>query len=378
MGRYDRYALSQLTLMFGFFALVLIGVYWVNRAIGIFDMLIGSGHSGRVFARYMVLFLPQVIIITLPVAGLVAAAYVVRRLQGDSEFVVLQTAGAGPWRLARPFLLFGLVLATLSGMLSHVFVPQSRSQLLALEAELAADTLAGLVQPGRFVHPAGGVSFFVRDVSADGELREVFLHDARDPTRPDTYIAARARLIADQGMAKLLMIEGHMQSLVEPGARLRTVHFDEAGLDLTAFIPAAASRRASVRDFSTRDALRPSEELLAATGLRRESFLIEAHDRLVQPVFPLVLPLLAFALLTAGPYRRAGSIRPLLWLGFASVTLVLAHNTLRPLVAQDVGLWPVLYLPGVAGLALTGGLLWYGSRGPRARHAGSRPGSALP
>ena len=33
MGRYDRYILSQLVVMFGFFSLVLISVYWVNEAV---------------------------------------------------------------------------------------------------------------------------------------------------------------------------------------------------------------------------------------------------------------------------------------------------------------------------------------------------------
>ncbi|MEO6300594.1 MAG: LPS export ABC transporter permease LptF, partial [Paracoccaceae bacterium] len=45
MTRFDRYLLSQLLTMFGFFALVLVGVYWINRAVGLFDQLIGDGQS---------------------------------------------------------------------------------------------------------------------------------------------------------------------------------------------------------------------------------------------------------------------------------------------------------------------------------------------
>ena len=30
LGRYDRYILSQLVVLFGFFSLVLISVYWIN------------------------------------------------------------------------------------------------------------------------------------------------------------------------------------------------------------------------------------------------------------------------------------------------------------------------------------------------------------
>ena len=39
MSRFDRYLLSQLVALFGFFALILVSVYWVNRAVGLFDRL---------------------------------------------------------------------------------------------------------------------------------------------------------------------------------------------------------------------------------------------------------------------------------------------------------------------------------------------------
>ena len=39
MARIDRYLLQQLLSVFGFFGLVLVLVYWVNRAVVLFDQL---------------------------------------------------------------------------------------------------------------------------------------------------------------------------------------------------------------------------------------------------------------------------------------------------------------------------------------------------
>ena len=50
--RYDRYMLSQLLALFGFFSLVLVLVYWVNRAVVLFDRLIANGHSAWVFVEF--------------------------------------------------------------------------------------------------------------------------------------------------------------------------------------------------------------------------------------------------------------------------------------------------------------------------------------
>ena len=55
VSRFDRYLLSQLLALFGFFSLVLVAVYWVNRAVGLFEQLIGDGQSALVCLEFSVL-----------------------------------------------------------------------------------------------------------------------------------------------------------------------------------------------------------------------------------------------------------------------------------------------------------------------------------
>ena len=47
--------------VFGFFALVLVAVYWVNKAVAVFDQLVSDGHSVRVVMEFTALSLPAVI-----------------------------------------------------------------------------------------------------------------------------------------------------------------------------------------------------------------------------------------------------------------------------------------------------------------------------
>ncbi|MFM2389894.1 MAG: export transporter permease LptF, partial [Pseudomonadota bacterium] len=80
MPRFDRYLLTQLLGVFGFFALVLVLVYWVNRAVGLFDQLIGDGQSALVFLEISLLTLPNVIRLVLPIAAFAATLFVANRL----------------------------------------------------------------------------------------------------------------------------------------------------------------------------------------------------------------------------------------------------------------------------------------------------------
>ena len=129
MARLDRYILSQLIGPFAIFSLILIGVYWLGRAIGLFDQLIGDGQSLSVFIEIMALFLPRVVAIVLPVVSFAASVYVCNLLHSESEMVVLQSSGLSPVRLMRPFLIFSLLVAVFAGVLSHYLVPVSLIQL---------------------------------------------------------------------------------------------------------------------------------------------------------------------------------------------------------------------------------------------------------
>ena len=40
MTRFDRYMLSQFMVLFGFFALVLVSIFWINKAVRMFDRLL--------------------------------------------------------------------------------------------------------------------------------------------------------------------------------------------------------------------------------------------------------------------------------------------------------------------------------------------------
>ena len=85
--------LSQLMMLFGFFALVLVAVYWVNRAVQLFDRLIADGQSAWTFLEFTALTLPYVIRIVLPSAATAAAFEAATGLELCQGFAPPGTAG---------------------------------------------------------------------------------------------------------------------------------------------------------------------------------------------------------------------------------------------------------------------------------------------
>lgn len=129
MPRIDRYILGQMLTLFGFFALVLVSVYWINRAVSLFDDLLSDGQTALVVLEFTALTLPLVISVVLPVAAFAATAYGTNRMAGESELVAMQAAGLSPWRLARPVLVFGVFVGLMVAVLVHGLVPLARARL---------------------------------------------------------------------------------------------------------------------------------------------------------------------------------------------------------------------------------------------------------
>ncbi len=153
VSRLDRYILAQLLWVFGFFSLVLVSVYWVNKAVRLFDQLIGDGQPMSVFLEFTALSLPMLIRTVLPISAFVAAVYVTLTLLRNSEIAVLQAAGISPLRLARPVVIFGLIVTAFLIVLMHFLIPEARAELSRRQSEVAQNLTASLLRDGVFQHP---------------------------------------------------------------------------------------------------------------------------------------------------------------------------------------------------------------------------------
>lgn len=369
VSKFDRYLLSQLLQLFGFFSLVLVAVYWVNRAVGLFDQLIGDGQSALVFLEFSVLTLPNVIRLVLPVSAFAATVYVINRLMQESELVVMQATGFSAFRLARPVLYFGIIVMMAQSVLVHVLVPASQRILTDRSAEISQNVTSRFLTAGQFMHPAPGITLYIREVNTNGELIDVFLADGRGVDARVTYTARRALLVQGDAAPKLLMFDGAAQSLSRKDQRMSVTRFADFTLDLSELIKAGGRGGLTLDELSTANLLQPTDELLQATGGNEAQFLQEGHNRFSGPMLAVAAPLIGIAALLLGGFSRFGLWRQM---GLAVVLLILMQmvNTWAGGVAmQSARAWPLTYLAPVAGVVVAVALLWLAQRPKRRREA---------
>lgn len=361
VARFDRYLLSQLLALFGFFSLVLVAVYWVNRAVGLFDQLIGDGQSAVVFLQFSLLTLPNVIRLVLPISAFIGAVYVANRLMSESELVVMQATGFSAFRLARPVWYFGLIVTGMMLVLMHVLVPASRSALAERSEAISQNVSARFLKDGQFIHPSDGITLYIREIAPTGELLDLFLADDRVADQRALYTAKKAFFARTETGPKLLMVDGMVQVLATKG-QLSVTRFADFTYDLAGLMTAPVVRARSMAELSTAELLAPTAALAAEVRETEASLLFEGHGRIAQPFMALASALIGFASLLLGAFSRFGLWRQV---GVAVVLLLVvqAIATVATGVGEDMaGGWMLAYAAPLIGSAIGVFELWLTQR----------------
>jgi lipopolysaccharide export system permease protein len=362
LSKFDRYMLAQLMVVFGFFSLVMVLVYWINRAVLIFDQLISDGQTASVFLEFTILSLPNVIRLVIPMSAFAATVYVANRLSQENELTVMQATGFGPFRLARPILVFGTIVALMVSALVHFVVPPSLTTLAEREAEISADVTARFLRDGQFRHPIEGITFFVREITPSGEMRDALLVDSSDPEEQVTYTAQVAYLVSVRGEPYLRMFDGIVQTLDHEQLTVSVTRFEDATYAIANQIDNGGGQKRTLGELATLELLRPAPEVVEEVGHDRARLLVEGHERLSQGALTIVAPLLGFSILLLGRYSRFGIWRQVLAAVIVVILVKTVDTAFVDLAMTNDRLWPLVYAGSAIGGACALFLLWYSGR----------------
>ena len=362
MARFDRYMLSQLMVLFGFFSLVLVMVYWINRAVVLFDQLIANGQSASVFLEFTALSLPAVIKLALPLSAFAASIYVTNRMTSESELVAVQATGYSSFNIARPVLYFGLIVMVLMSGLTHFIMPLSTARLDQRRVEISQNMTARLLTEGKFIESIDGVTFYIREISTEGELRDIFLSDSRNADSQVTYTADTAYLVKTDDAAQLVMINGLAQTLNTRTNRLFTTTFKDFAYNIGGFLQVTAREGRRAAELSTTELLRADAALQAETGESYGQLIARAHDRFAQSFMSVVAALLGFATLMVGGFSRFGVWRQIVAAIFLIIVIKATETLCLNITRANPSFWIAAYFPTALGLAMAWGLLFWSTR----------------
>src|SRR5258706_2826290 len=114
LPRLSLYVLGQLLSPVAVLTLLMTSVIWLVTILPLLDLVINRGQSAPTFLFLILLVLPTPLVIIMPIAFFFAALFTLHRLQGDSELVVMASAGYSLRQLAVPVLMAAAIVMTLT------------------------------------------------------------------------------------------------------------------------------------------------------------------------------------------------------------------------------------------------------------------------
>jgi lipopolysaccharide export system permease protein len=190
---------------------------------------------------------------------------------------------------------------------------------------------------------------FIRELSPDGHIRGILVHDNRDATRPTTYIAEGGVLADTPAGARLIMRDGTIEQSSLAGSHLSVLRFQTYVFDLDQFAGPAQATQLETSERFLPELLWPGPRVDMRV---RDAYFAEANNRLAAPLYCLAFAFIAFAAVTRGRGGRgAYALRLTTACAFAGIIRIIGYGA-QGAAARNPTLCLLLYLIPLAGAGL--------------------------
>lgn len=276
----------------------------LSQSLSGLDILMDHHQSPWMFAKVTLLAMPQLVVIVLPVAVLVAALAAFNRLHTEQEIVICFSGGMSRWRVASPAIRLAMA-ATLASLALTLWIQPLCYRALRQElGAMRADLVATLIKPGRFSHPAPGLTVYAQSIDDEGAIHNLFIDRDDGKGRDITVTAREGRLQTRDGTPMLVMRHGAHQEFSRAGV-LNYLSFDEYVFDLRPLIALDRAVRYKLSDRYPHELFFPDTR----QGWERanlDKMRAEGHSRFAAPLYNIAFMAMAFAAVIGGPFSRPG------------------------------------------------------------------------
>ena len=296
MGSIDRYIFRTTLASFALVLVSLTGVIWITQALRGIDLMTSQGQTIVTFLGITSLVIPALVLIIAPIALMIAISHTLNKLATDSEIIVMNAAGFSPFRLFRPFFFATCVVAAVVAFIGAYLAPDGMRRIKQWDAEITADVLTNILQPGRFAQLDQNLTIRIRERLPGGVLAGIFVDDRRDPKERVTIIADHGTVLKNESGSYLVLEDGNLERF-EAGKRdPALVAFGRYAFDMSKFSNRGRDVALGIRERYLWELVSPTEDDPVFKQLSGQ-FNAELHDRFMSPVYPFAFAVLTFAFL---------------------------------------------------------------------------------
>ena len=199
----DRYIFAELLAPFSISLGALCFVMLTKELLRLVELLVAKGVGFWAVLKVFLHLMPSFLVLTLPIAGIIASITAFGRLSFDKELVAMRAAGISLLRLSRPVFIFSWLVFGLTLVLSQWGQPWTSISLKKLALSLLRDQLTVALDKGVFTELVPRMVIYVSDSEQDEYAHGIIIADERNPADSRIIVAGDYRLLNDPATGKL-------------------------------------------------------------------------------------------------------------------------------------------------------------------------------
>ena len=290
-----------------FIVVTLTAVIWLTQSMRFIKFILNRGLALETFLELTVLLLPSFLLVTIPIALFLSTMFAFNKMLNDRELVVMRGTGFSDMTLAKPIIGFGVLCVLIGYFISLYLMPVSFRQFRTLQNEVRNNFSAGLIQEGMF-NAMGKITIYVR--ARDGErISGILVQDNRNPTKPVTMMAEYGIITKGPNGPRVLMANGNRQELDRQTGKVSLLFFKQYSFEFGGTKSKGEVWRQPNERFLGQ-LLYPGND--KGDRYYRKKLIAEGHNRLIAPLYSLVLPLIALVTMLSGQFNKRGQIKRIL------------------------------------------------------------------
>ena len=357
MTKLDRYLFKQLIGPFAFFCFIISGILLLNQALKIIDIVTENGQPAYIVFELSFLLLPKVLITAIPISGFIASVLIINRLFNEEELLVMMSVGRSFINLCKPFLFFGIFIASLLFFITHNLGPFSHSKFLDTQERIKREYVTQIIKPDQFISYQNKFTFFFGDKGNNGELTEILIEEQISPDTTLTHIAKNGQVITKKNSNSLLLKSGSTQSFNRQTGTFSLLQFDTLVFDLNQLRKDVVSSESSLSSLSSTK-LKEKINSMKRNDTRLGRAVSLLHDRYTKTLLAMLFPLLGMLGLILGGYNRSGYVIRIISCILVMASLDLLRGASKSWVVDQPSLYLSQYSSPLLCVLIISLILW--------------------
>ena len=298
MSKFNIYIIKEILLSFLLLFTLLTGILWLGQGLRHIDLLTSDNISFISYLSYIVMLIPKITTITIPISLFLTVLVCLNRIRTDSELLILWASGESNTSiLLKPILLISTSIFFIYLLITITITPYSLNEIRQKIIEIRSSGLnSSILQERKFISPTDNLTIFIQERDGN-QIDNLLIHDLKDKSKPQTYIAQKGEFISDSNIKILRLYNGSIQIFNKSDQRISEIEFDTYDLDLSPYDKVEDDHRYADELFTKEIYKNLKGKSLSGFNKEEREQFAEINNRFISPLYLICLSILPLLVL---------------------------------------------------------------------------------